>query len=134
MRAQDIWFWVRGPRDPLSLSPPARPSLVLGVGVRFILFGSIWVWFVRIWGLGFVVWCLVFGVWFLVFGVWRLVFGVRCLVFRLSGFGGMGVLISRTSKAFSETRRGVIGSLLPNNQCQHRTLHIQRDVLPYAVC
>ena len=26
-----------------------------------------------------------------------------------------------------------IGILLPNNQCQHRTLHIQKDVLPYAV-
>ena len=27
-----------------------------------------------------------------------------------------------------------IGILLPNNQRQHRTLHIQRDVLPYALC
>ena len=27
-----------------------------------------------------------------------------------------------------------IGILLPNNQCQHRTLHIQKDVLPYALC
>ena len=24
--------------------------------------------------------------------------------------------------------------LLPNNEHQHRTLHIQKDVLPYAVC
>jgi hypothetical protein len=24
--------------------------------------------------------------------------------------------------------------LLPNNQRQHRTLHIQEDVLPYALC
>jgi len=24
--------------------------------------------------------------------------------------------------------------LLPNNQRQHRTLHIQKDVLPYALC
>ena len=23
---------------------------------------------------------------------------------------------------------------LPNNQCQHCTLHIQKDVLPYALC
>ena len=27
-----------------------------------------------------------------------------------------------------------IGILLPNNQRQHRTLHIQTDVLPYALC
>ena len=27
-----------------------------------------------------------------------------------------------------------IGILLPNNQRQHRTLHIQKDVLPYASC
>ena len=24
--------------------------------------------------------------------------------------------------------------LLPNNQHQHRTLHIQKDLLPYALC
>ena len=27
-----------------------------------------------------------------------------------------------------------IGILLPKNQRQHRTLHIQKDVLPYASC
>ena len=27
-----------------------------------------------------------------------------------------------------------IGTLLPNNQRQHRTLHIHEDVLPYALC
>ena len=27
-----------------------------------------------------------------------------------------------------------IGILLPNNQRQHRTVHIQKDVLPYALC
>ena len=27
-----------------------------------------------------------------------------------------------------------IGILWPNNQRQHRTLHIQKDVLPYALC
>ena len=26
------------------------------------------------------------------------------------------------------------GILFPNNQRQHRTLHIQEDVLPYALC
>ena len=26
------------------------------------------------------------------------------------------------------------GMLLPNNQRQYRTLHIQKDVLPYALC
>jgi len=28
----------------------------------------------------------------------------------------------------------LIGILLPNNQRQHRTWHIQKDVLPYALC
>jgi len=32
----------------------------------------------------------------------------------------------------SKTRE--IGILLLNNQRQHRTLHIQKDVLPYAFC
>ena len=27
-----------------------------------------------------------------------------------------------------------IGILLPNNQRKHRTLHIQEDVLPHALC
>ena len=27
-----------------------------------------------------------------------------------------------------------IGILLPNTQRQHRNLHIQKDVLPYALC
>ena len=27
-----------------------------------------------------------------------------------------------------------IGTLLPNNQRQHRTLHIQEEVLPNALC
>jgi len=27
-----------------------------------------------------------------------------------------------------------IGVLLPNKQRQHRTLHIQKDVLPQALC
>jgi len=27
-----------------------------------------------------------------------------------------------------------IDILLPDNQRQHRTLHIQKDVLPYALC
>ena len=31
------------------------------------------------------------------------------------------------------TRPDEIGTLLPNNQRQHRTLHIQKDVLPYAL-
>jgi len=29
---------------------------------------------------------------------------------------------------------GEIGILLPNNRRQHRALHIQKDVLPYALC
>ena len=30
--------------------------------------------------------------------------------------------------------QGKMGILLPNNQRQHRTLHVQKDVLPYALC
>ena len=39
-------------------------------------------------------------------------------------------------RGFLLVRRGCrdIGMLLPNNQRQHRTLHIQKDVLPYALC
>ena len=29
---------------------------------------------------------------------------------------------------------GEIGVVLPNNQRQHRTLHMQKDVLPYTSC
>ena len=29
---------------------------------------------------------------------------------------------------------GGVGMLLPNNQRQHRTLHIQNDALPYVLC
>ena len=32
------------------------------------------------------------------------------------------------------TRRVEIGVLLPNNQRQHRTLHVQKDVLPFTLC
>jgi len=31
-------------------------------------------------------------------------------------------------------KTGEIGILLPNKQRQHRTLHTQKDVLPYALC
>ena len=31
-------------------------------------------------------------------------------------------------------RLSEMGILLPYNQRQHRTLHIQKDVLPYALC
>jgi len=38
------------------------------------------------------------------------------------------------SLAVNPERSGEIGILLPNNQRQHRTLHIQKDVLPSALC
>ena len=41
-------------------------------------------------------------------------------------------LLSVTPTAVVE--EGETGVLLPNNQRQHRTLHIQKDVLPYALC
>ena len=34
----------------------------------------------------------------------------------------------------STTCQREIGVFLPNNQRQNRTLHIQKDVLPYALC
>ena len=46
--------------------------------------------------------------------------GVRCRRSRLASVGGGDAL--------------EIGILLPNNQRQHCTLHIQKDVLPYAFC
>jgi len=33
-----------------------------------------------------------------------------------------------------DVSKGDVGILLPNNQRQHRTLHIQKDVLSYALC
>ena len=36
--------------------------------------------------------------------------------------------------AWPNSRIEEIGILLPKNQRQHRTLHIQEDMLPYAVC
>ena len=36
--------------------------------------------------------------------------------------------------AFDTFSEREIGILLPTNQRQHRTLHIQEDVLPYALC
>jgi len=44
---------------------------------------------------------------------------------------------ARPEKVLTLARGGPfreIGILLPNNQRQHRTLHIQKDVLPYALC
>ena len=42
----------------------------------------------------------------------------------------------RTCQGLGFRLQGVqeIGILLPNNQRQHRTLHIQKDLLPYALC
>ena len=37
-------------------------------------------------------------------------------------------------RAAANIARSETGILLPNNQRQHRTLHIQKDVLPYAWC
>ena len=49
--------------------------------------------------------------------------------------------IPRMAVARSETTEGLatcpareISFVLPNNQRQHRTLHIQKNVLPYALC
>ena len=43
----------------------------------------------------------------------------------------------RDAKAMVHTplkKQSESGILLPNNQRQHRTLHTQKDVLPYALC
>ena len=41
-------------------------------------------------------------------------------------------LVSRREKGGRGAKRREIGILLPDNQRQHRTLHIQEDVLPYV--
>ena len=41
---------------------------------------------------------------------------------------------NRTGEVCPNRTGDLIGILLPNNQRQHRTLHIQKDVLPYALC
>ena len=44
-----------------------------------------------------------------------------------------GTPVGRKSQWLPHWQRE-IGILLPNNQRQHRTLHIQKDVLHYALC
>ena len=62
---------------------------------------------------------------------------------KVGGVGGRidaSTRCSAASASVSElatsaaTFRREIGMLLPKNQRQHRTLHIQQDVLPYALC
>jgi len=43
------------------------------------------------------------------------------------------LLVSGLIKGFEPSFQEV-GILLPNNQRQHRTLHVPKDVLPYALC
>ena len=38
-------------------------------------------------------------------------------------------LLHITAKPFRD-----MGNLLPSNQRQHRSLHVEKDVLPYALC
>ena len=45
-----------------------------------------------------------------------------------------GTPVVRNPNERHRARHPEIGILLPNNQRQHRTLHIQKDVLPYALC
>ena len=46
-----------------------------------------------------------------------------------------GKIEDSENNIFSEfTTLREIGIVLPNSQRQHRTLHIQKDVLPYALC
>ena len=49
-----------------------------------------------------------------------------CVLDTISCRGRLEVLVPRQAEE--------IGISLPNNQCQHRTLHIRKDVLPYALC
>jgi len=46
----------------------------------------------------------------------------------------LGALIVSPAQASQLWLFREIGILLPNNQRQHRTLYIQKDVLPYALC
>ena len=42
--------------------------------------------------------------------------------------------MTKLNKGSGVWRGGEIGILLPKNQRYHRTLLIQKDVLPYALC
>jgi len=44
--------------------------------------------------------------------------------------GGLGAVFESSSFPLSPPE---IGILLPNHQRQHRTLNVQKDVLPYAL-
>ena len=66
------------------------------------------------------------------------------MTFLSFGFGRVlrGGVSKWEARIFFQIRRCVeicgvlkeIGILLPNNQRKHRSLHIQEDVLPYALC
>ena len=43
-------------------------------------------------------------------------------------------LVYHSTLGWRVIKKKKIGILLPNNQRQHRTLHVQTDVLPYALC
>jgi hypothetical protein len=45
----------------------------------------------------------------------------------------IGVLLNAAATRHAASPPREIGILLPNNQRQHRTLHIQKDVLPCAL-
>jgi len=51
-----------------------------------------------------------------------------------------GVVLIKVAGAGIDNDTGVyhvgrdVGIFLPNSQCQHHTLHVQKDVLPYALC
>ena len=61
-------------------------------------------------------------------------FRVQGAGFRVQGEGALAPSRNpgQTPSAPRLTRK--IGIFLPNNQRQHRSLHVQEDVLPYALC
>ena len=54
---------------------------------------------------------------------------ILALAFKLKSLKSFQVFPLRSRADSAE-----IGSSLPNNQRQHRALHIQKDVPPYALC
>ena len=57
----------------------------------------------------------------------------QLLHINLKRFRG-GLVFKAHRLVYHSTRFRQIGLLLLNKQHQHRTLHIQKDVLPYALC
>jgi len=59
----------------------------------------------------------------------------EAFIYRISRKGGAATPERKSQHGLDfETCTGLMGIFLPNKQRQHFSLHIQKDVLPYALC